>query len=63
MYRCDKCGQSTEAHQELIRKVAVTRYKEYPERKDKRGNIIDEGGDGREIVKELKLCPRCADSF
>ena len=62
MYRCDKCGKSTEANQSMIREVAETRYKEYPERRDTKGNMIDAGGDGREIVRELKLCPRCADA-
>ena len=63
MYKCDKCGKSTEAGSSMIRKTIETRYKEYPERKDKRGNVIDVGGDGREIAKELKLCPSCASSI
>ena len=49
--------------------VVQSRAKEYPERTQKqatgrsrypRERTVDKGGEGREIVRELKVCPKCA---
>ena len=70
MYRCENCD-TVPAPGTPSRQVAVKwRTREYPERTrdvpiGRRGRsrrvTIDPGGTGREIVRELTLCPDCAD--
>lgn len=65
MYRCQMCGQSTKPGQPIQRVVTQTRIKEYHPRvywtPGKAGRKVeDPGGEGREIAKELKVCPDCS---
>lgn len=70
MYRCEKCD-TVPSPGTPSRQVAVQwRPRDYPQRTrevpiGRRGRsrqvTIDSGGSGREIVRELTLCPDCAD--
>ncbi len=71
MFRCEKCNSvvppGTAAHNLVVQQ----RRKEYPTRtrdvSGARGNFrtrtIDRGGSGAEIVRELKVCPECAEQY
>lgn len=71
MFRCEKCNSvvppGTAAHSLIVQQ----RRKEYPTRtrdiSGARGNFrtrtIDRGGSGAEIVRELKVCPECAEQY
>lgn len=75
MFRCQKCGQVAPAGAKSERVAVSTRAKVYPSRgqsPDRRGGfrgrptvskkLQDRGGEGREIVQELIVCPKCASS-
>jgi hypothetical protein len=76
MFRCEKCGvvvpSGTSAHQLVVQQ----RAKEYPSRSQpsaggrsrfagrfERERTVDRGGEGQEIVRELKVCPACAEQY
>lgn len=67
MYRCDRCGEVSPPRTPSLRKVVVTRAKSYPFRskvnrtriKGKVRLCDDPGGRGREIVREITVCPDC----
>ena len=76
MFRCQKCGQVAPAGAKSERVAVSTRAKVYPSRgqsADRRfgGGFRgrqqvpkkqqDRGGEGREIVQELIVCPNCAE--
>ena len=69
MFRCEKCGEVVPAGTSAQQVVVQSRDKEYPERTEKqatgrsrypRERTVDKGGEGQEIVRELKVCPKCA---
>jgi|GEM_PF-1466764 len=64
MYKCDRCGKHSELGQREIKIVSETREKEYPERFTPDGwgksRRIDRGGVGTEVVKEERICYKCA---
>jgi len=77
MFRCQKCGQVAPAGAKSERVAVSTRSKVYPSRGQNterrfgggfRGRsqvpkkLQDRGGEGREIVQELMVCPNCAAS-
>ena len=58
MFKCEKCGKITKAGEKQYRKVVEIRQKTYYN--------IDKCGKeketiGQEIVKELKICEKCAE--
>jgi len=61
MFKCESCNkqvaEKTPQHSITIK----TRKKHYPKRYANNGPIIDNGGDGFEIVRELKVCQTCHD--
>ncbi|MEL6149466.1 MAG: hypothetical protein AAFR56_07560, partial [Chloroflexota bacterium] len=68
MYQCEKCNRTVPPRTKANRLVAKTRLKHYPgrltEKYRKRGNVIKiehNPGTGREIVREVTVCPMCAD--
>lgn len=73
MYRCELCGDVAKPGTAAIKRVVVTRRREYPPRTDaptrksrpgdrRRRAKGDPGGSGREIVREQLLCPTCAEN-
>lgn len=67
MFRCEGgCGRVPQPGEKPVRVVVETRAKEYPARYgEPRGYnrevpVLDPGGVGWEIAKEINLCPRCA---
>ncbi len=73
MFRCQLCAKVVPAGTACQRVVTLTRPKKYPSRsranrfwrvsdtgKRKEVYTDDPGGFGREIVKELAVCPECA---
>lgn len=72
MFRCEKCGEIVPAGTSAQSVIVQSRSKEYPERTESqptgrsrypRERTVDKGGEGREIVRELKVCPRCANQL
>lgn len=69
MYRCDVCDSLAAPGTPLHRLTTLTRPVEYPLRPKvhwhppKAGGagkwVDDPGGRGTEIVRELRVCPRC----
>ena len=71
MYRCQQCGLVVPPCTSAETIVVETRPRTYPSRLrvmrevvhkkhlDRRENADDRGGTGREIVRELKVCPPC----
>ena len=70
MFICQACRAQVPAHIAPHFKITQTRPKIYPERfkrlaskgpggKEKRIKI-DNGGQGREIVRQIQVCPDCA---
>jgi len=53
MYKCDKCNETSLPGQKQINKVIETRPIDYF---DEYKKYV---ANGREIVKEIKICPRC----
>ena len=69
MFRCEKCGDVVPAGVSAQSVVVQSRSKDYPTRTEslalgrsryQRERTVDKGGEGREIVRELKVCPKCA---
>ncbi len=69
MFRCEICGDIVPAGVSAQSVVVQSRSKDYPSRSEKltggrsrfvRERTVDKGGEGREIVRELKVCPKCA---
>lgn len=73
MYRCAHCGKISLPGSRAYRVVLETRSKTYPyrskvnpyRRRLRSGKIDrqprdDSGGVGREIVREIVVCPKCA---
>lgn len=60
-FRCDNCHEPQSAGTKPYKVVLQTRKKSYPARTARNGAIIDNGGTGREIVREVKLCLKCRD--
>lgn len=58
-YKCGKCSsvQPNGASPEMV--IVETREKTYPPRFANKV-CIDNGGSGREIVREVPMCPACA---
>lgn len=70
MYRCQVCDGVAPTNTSAIRQVVETRRRKYPFRekvnqflKDGRKKTSDDpGGVGFEIVREILVCPACAES-
>jgi hypothetical protein len=57
---CDKCLKPQSNHEKPYRVIVETRKRIYPKRFAKDGKtIIDNGGDGWEIAREMNLCKSC----
>jgi hypothetical protein len=59
MFNCMCCHKSVGPHVSPMNLVIETREKVYPERHNSEGEVIDRGGSGREIAKEIKVCYPC----
>jgi len=68
-FKCGICGNTSKPHQSATRIVMETRDKIYPVRmgvhkfRNRLGTKIekdDPGGIGKEIAKEILICPSCA---
>ena len=71
MYRCQHCGTVTSPRVSVETVVVETRPRVYPFRKEAHREIVwkerlnrrekqdDPGGTGREIVREIRVCPPC----
>lgn len=68
MFRCERCQSLVPPDVPVTRLIAETRPVIYPRRpganrKSKKGIKPDDaGGRGFEIVRELNVCPDCANS-
>ena len=59
-FKCDGCQKTQANRDKPIRVVAETREKIYPIRYAKDGKtVIDNGGRGTEIAREINLCAPC----
>lgn len=57
MFKCELCGKITKAGEKQHKKVVQTRNKTYINI-DKKGN--EKKTTGTEIVKEIRICEKCA---
>ena len=67
MFYCGACKQLTAPREPMTRRVVETRERIYPERTirpvpGQPSRVIDPGGYGHETVREIGVCPRCAES-
>lgn len=69
-FRCAMCKEAQPVNSSPHKIVVETRAVTYPERTKKRVTqfreeniVIDAGGQGTEIVKEIDVCPTCAKKF
>jgi hypothetical protein len=69
MFRCERCGDIVPAGVSAQSVIVQSRPKDYPSRSESlatgrsrypRERTVDKGGEGREIVRELRVCPKCA---
>ena len=68
MFRCQNCNTvvppNTKANSIIVQRRPVSYEERSAEVQGRRGRartrIIDRGGDGHEIIRELKVCPTCA---
>ena len=58
-YRCQECGKAVKPGEPAHRVVTEVRAVTYPLRRNARGDVIDKGGSGSEIVSEKTLCGSC----
>ena len=71
MFRCQNCNTVVPPRQKSAAVTVQRRPKSYEERSvevaGRRGRsrtrVVDRGGYGHEIVRELKVCPTCADQL
>jgi len=75
MFRCQNCDTVVPAGTPAHKIVTQTREKEYAQREAapdnrrrfgrrfRRSRIIDPGGHGHEIVREIMVCPECAEQL
>jgi hypothetical protein len=64
-FKCEKCSKVAPKGVSPVMEVVETRSATYPVRyKDpehpRQSEVIDKGGKGAEIAKEIKVCPECA---
>ena len=64
MYICELCGAQTAPFESCYKKALEFRSKTYPERyetdpKTKKPKMIDKGGTGHEIAREIRVCKNC----
>jgi len=57
-FRCELCSKPQPANTAPTMLVVERRRKSYPERR-KGTKVIDVGGEGWEIAKEVQACTRC----
>jgi hypothetical protein len=63
MFKCQICGEQQPVGVHVNKVVLATRPKEYPQRYAGAGasqRIVDQGGVGTEIVREVNACGICA---
>jgi hypothetical protein len=58
-FRCQRCGKPQPPGTPENKVTVATRDKIYDPRYDEEGELIDKGGGGREIAKEIRVCPEC----
>lgn len=65
MFRCTSCARSIGPSIPRVTRVVEVRERAYPERRYRRRgdrkDRVDPGGVGTEIVREVPVCPRCAE--
>ena len=60
-FRCGFCSKTQPARTSPVLVVTEYRHHNHPERKNKETNkVFDPGGSGRQIVKEVLACEKCA---
>lgn len=60
MYRCEVCQKSSQPRIQMKKVVMATRVKTYKAREfANRDGTPDNGGIGRETVREIGVCPDC----
>lgn len=67
-FKCELCECAQPAKSKPTRVIVETRPRVYPERTrpGKQGNpsrVIDFGGEGYEIVREVNVCSRCVEGM
>ncbi len=61
-FTCEKCGQAQRPRSKPVRVVVERRAKTYP-RVEIGDEIIDSGGSGWEIAREIIICRGCDENI
>ena len=60
MFKCQRCGRTTNPGEKLARRIVETRDKVYTNSfEDNRGRIFKKDSKGYEIIREIGICERC----
>lgn len=64
MFRCQRCAEVTPPRTPATELVIETRARSYPQRRyqvrGEKKERVDPGGEGVEIARVIRVCPRCA---
>jgi hypothetical protein len=55
MFICGNCKSPSKPGEPITKITVETRERTYPRRKNERGDVIDNGGNGFETVKEINV--------
>ena len=61
MFKCSRCGRTTNPCEKLTKLVTDTKEKTYYNKFIKKGKEIEKISHGYEILREIDLCERCAE--
>lgn len=59
-FRCNKCRRQTQPGEKAAIVPVQTRACQHPERRDENDVVIDRGGCGTQIVREIQVCAGCS---
>lgn len=59
MFKCENCGKSSKLNEKKTMRVVKTREVAHPVRYNKNAIMIDPGGRGTQIVKEIAVASCC----
>jgi hypothetical protein len=59
-FTCQHCGEAQKDGTTPTLVVVEQRRKQYPVQYNEEGSVIDKGGTGLEIAKEIQACEDCA---
>lgn len=62
-FRCQRCKKAQPQNTAEIKVVTKQRNATYQSRSNEKGEVIDPGGEGWEIVREISICAECKEAL